>query len=259
MHYPGQVLHPLSTQLKCTDAKLGDQSSGTRHYIGALLFPLRFDIIYRSGFLGFFDEHEADYGSEQFMDQALKMGIARWQWLSYNASRYVCGKSLIEDTEVYDERCETLARESISKVVNVYRSLREHGFREDLKPLLLRVPTGKGTTIGLTVPSMIALAGGQHRMMAMYHLGMHEFSPMWATHRIMSKEYHPMDTTHLFILHGMLPEKDFVDFARLRYPFIHPRADTIDEMLRLLNRPMPSWFYEYIDFYKENYGKLSVD
>ena len=193
--------------------------------IGEVIFPLRYDVVARAGWL--IDGYEPN--RRLFGKDFIKFAEGQEGSVAWYSPRITHDYTLnvLRRPPIPEEK-RTIVHQryflgGMRKLIGIYESLRK-GWSGGQPSIGLLVPSGAKTSEGLPLPAHGFLADGQHRMISLWAHGFRELSPGMYMYYRAQGAYFPLDLTHCYIDAGLLSEYEFVEFARVRYPD-HPASD----------------------------------
>lgn len=220
--------------------------------LGRVLFPLRYDIFVQEQFLRQF------YKARQDDLEKLRTVIEdaprymRQRIVVAHRLRQKWGFLIVKDEAKFQRRVDKYVSGNIGKLVSVWESVRIQGYKGTTTGGKLHFK--KMLDDGLTLEDhkqpgkdALYLTNGQHRCVVLLAMGKSTIPETWYAVKTV-RQFRPIETTHEYIKRGWLSEKEFIRFARLRFPTIPTEIINIQDFRRWA-ADLPRWLHYYLDIY----------
>lgn len=208
--------------------------------LGEILFPLRYDVVAQSAFTRLFNRHFASDLQEVARDPLYTHIEA-----TVGHERKLCGLSPYYP-EGREATCEAYYKARLIKLIGLHRSLAGGWDYTQDRLVFIRPREGMTTSLGHPLPEGAFLANGQHRMITLFGMGIRELDDEQYGYK--DATHNPLEMTGLYMERGLITQRQFVDFARLRFSF-PKRIKGVRGLSTWAARSGPDWLCEYIEIY----------
>lgn len=215
--------------------------------LGEILFPLRYDVVAQAPFVELYQSRDWQ-STEALVEAARSLVLEAHVAMLHEHERELVGADTLLASQV-KEVFERYYRARVEKLAGLCDSLAK-GWDYTDNALAFNQPPSDGlTSMDNPVPPGHFLCNGQHRMIVLYGMGMRELRPKQYNLRPMDSGFIPLETTGVYVKAGLITEKQFVEFARLRFHEIPKRIRTVKSLAWWMQNNGPEWVIEYIKLY----------
>jgi hypothetical protein len=216
---------------------------------GRVLFPLRYDIIAQGNI---FKECVEKFPLELKQFAAATEDTVMIDHLEALTDMHLeAGSFADRGAHWRKRRIERYHLGNLRKLLKIYKSVKKDGWQPygSLTFKSLTDPTHTKTILGVVAPDCLFLTNGQHRCTVLWALGYRTLSEdMWAASP-RDNSFVPLDTTEYYIRRGLMTERDYVKFARLRFK-VPPNISKVRELLGWARfSEQPDWLARFIRFH----------
>jgi hypothetical protein len=183
---------------------------------------MRFDLIKRAEFFGFYLEHKElwEENSEAFIDLVNQEQIITYWHPRATSQRY---REFMRVEQPWTEkriegRSRRLVGRNCALNVSLYHSIVDGGWDPRWPVRLKKMMNPQPPVSGRPLTNNITYSDGQHRLMVLIHQGQRMLRPEQYVIAEITSPFDPLEITDCYIRHGLCTEAEFCDFARWRFP-----------------------------------------